>query len=116
MQGKWIGVSPGNQHTVYRDILATVLIWRFGDSEANRQTKKSPILAGQLDRLSARAGSKYGKTQRTTCCGAAPTTSQTVHRTKSIDRLQTAEHAVMADYVPVLGRASLPQRTHRGHC
>ena len=79
------------------------------------------ILAGQLDRLSARAGSKFSmRWQGPTYyllrefCGAAPTTSQTVHRTKSVDRLQTAERAVMADHVPILGRASLPQRNTRG--
>ena len=46
--------------TVYREILATVLIWRFGDLEANRQIKNRQLLmAGQRDRLSARGGSKF---------------------------------------------------------
>ena len=56
--------------TVYWEILATVLILQFGDLEAYRQIKNSPILAGQLDRLSARAGSKFtfdSKIQRTIC-------------------------------------------------
>jgi len=29
--------------TVYQDILATILIWQFGDLQVNCQNKKSPI-------------------------------------------------------------------------
>ena len=81
--------------------------------------------AGQLDQLSARVGSKFTlRLQDPTYYLLRERSVEsayylmTMHRIKSVDRLQTAEHAVMAgaDCVPVLGRASLPQRTHHGHC
>ena len=34
-------------NTLYREILATVLIWLFGDSEVNCQIKKSPLIRYQ---------------------------------------------------------------------
>jgi len=33
------------QHTIHQEILATVLIWQFADSEVNRQIKRSPIVS-----------------------------------------------------------------------
>ena len=47
--GKKLEVSD-----THREILATVLFWRFGDSEVSRQTKKSPILNDQLSARAAR--------------------------------------------------------------
>ena len=47
--GKKLEVSD-----THREILATVLFWRFGNSEVSRQTKKSPILNDQLSARAAR--------------------------------------------------------------
>ena len=51
-------VNLATSNTVYREILATVLIWRFGDLEANRQIKKSPIINGWPARSTVSARGK----------------------------------------------------------
>ena len=42
-----VALRQRNEVTIYWEILVTILILRFGDSEVNRQFKKSPIIRYQ---------------------------------------------------------------------